>query len=440
MNIDQAYQKALDYIYSFVDYSRTRALTFSPEKFDLTRMFLLMEKLDNPQEKFPVIHVAGSKGKGSTAAMMASVLKAAGYRTGFYSSPHLQNFTERIQINGIEIPQTEIVKLVDYIKPIVAQIEQITTFEIITALGFMYLAQQEVDIAVIEVGLGGRLDATNVVTPLISVITSLSLDHTKVLGNTLEEIAFEKGGIIKTGRPVVSAPQKTEAEAVLRTLALERQAQFFQAGQDYKIESIEKRMDCQTVRVNSGEQGEHFYNLSLLGDHQLDNAVTAYTTLMRLKTFGFDLPDEAIKTGFETVSWPGRFEILSRNPWVIIDSAHNPDSAARLAKTIDDYFYGKTVILVFGVSEDKDIHGMLDALCPKVDLIVATESFHPRAMAADELAEIVKMHQVPVTAFDTAEDALDFAISKTETQDAVIITAGSIFIAAAIRDIWLKNQ
>ncbi len=216
-DIDEAYQKALDYLYSYVDYSLTRNLRYSPDKFNLGRMVELMDRLGNPHSQYPVIHIAGTKGKGSISALIASSLQAAGYKTGLYTSPHLQDYTERIQVNRQQIPQEELVTLLEEIKPHAEQIERITTFELTTALGFLYFARQKVNAAVIEVGLGGRLDATNIVNPLVSIISSLSLDHMAVLGDTLALIAGEKAGIIKPGRPVVLAPQREEARARGRT-------------------------------------------------------------------------------------------------------------------------------------------------------------------------------------------------------------------------------
>ena len=204
-DIELAYNQALDYLYSFVDYSLTRNLTYSPEKFDLGRMVELMKNLGDPQRAYPVIHIAGTKGKGSTAALIASALQAAGYKVGFYTSPHLQDFTERIQVNQTPVSHATLTALVEEIKPQVAKTERLTTFELTTALAFLYFQRCKVDIAVVEVGLGGRLDATNIVTPLVSVITSLSMDHMAVLGDTLPKIAAEKAGIIKPGRPVVLA-------------------------------------------------------------------------------------------------------------------------------------------------------------------------------------------------------------------------------------------
>ncbi|NLF51132.1 MAG: bifunctional folylpolyglutamate synthase/dihydrofolate synthase, partial [Leptolinea sp.] len=218
---ETTYQKNLDYLYKFVDYSLTRNLEYSPEKFNLNRMRMLANELDNPQTAYPVIHIAGTKGKGSTAAMIASILMAADYRTGFYISPHLVDFAERIQVNNLPIPHGAFNRLVEQVKPVVEKIGRLTTFEITTAIAFEAFRRQEVDVAVVEVGLGGRLDSTNIVDPALSVITSLSLDHMKVLGDTLEKISAEKAGIIKPGKPVVSAPQHPDALSVIERQAAE---------------------------------------------------------------------------------------------------------------------------------------------------------------------------------------------------------------------------
>ncbi len=239
MDTEKAYNLALDYLYSFVDYSLKHASELAKADFNLDRMFALMESLGNPQKKYPIIHVAGTKGKGSTSALCASALIASGYKVGLYTSPHLEDYVERIQVTGEPISHGEMVELVEEIKPAVAKIPMLTTFEITTAIGFLAFARAGVDAAVIEVGLGGRLDATNVVTPKVSVITSLSMDHTAVLGDTLGKIAGEKAGIIKEGVPVVSSPQKEEALKVLLRVAGEKNAPLSLVGRDFEFELVE---------------------------------------------------------------------------------------------------------------------------------------------------------------------------------------------------------
>src|SRR5687768_6610516 len=261
-----AYNQALDYLYSFVDYSLKHISELAKAEFNLDRMFALMEELGNPQEKYPIIHVAGTKGKGSVAALCASALKAAGYKTGLYTSPHLWDYTERIQINGDPISHEQLIELVEEVKPAVATIPKLTTFEITTAIGLLAFAKNDVNAAVIEVGLGGRLDATNIVTPHVSVITSLSYDHIAVLGNTLAQIAGEKAGIIKQGVPVVSAPQAAEALEVLKLVARANNSLLVRVGTDVKFERLTSSLDGQSLSVQDDlRQSTLNIHLPLLG-------------------------------------------------------------------------------------------------------------------------------------------------------------------------------
>jgi dihydrofolate synthase/folylpolyglutamate synthase len=327
MDTEIAYNKALDYLYSFVDYSLKHSSELAKADFNLDRMFALMESLGNPQNKYPVIHVAGTKGKGSTSALCASALGAAGYKVGLYTSPHLEDYVERIQINGEPISHEQLVELVDEIKPCVAKTEKLTTFEITTALAFMAFAKSDVNATVFEVGLGGRLDATNIVTPKVSVITSLSYDHMAVLGDTLAKIAGEKAGIIKPGIPVVSAPQKDEALEVLLRVAKLMNVKLTLVGRDVKFEALSHSLDGQLLTVyglepalSGGEVSMVKLNIPLLGLHQLENAATAYAAL---KASGLNVSDDQIRKGFSQVKWRARFEVARRDPPVIFDSAQS---------------------------------------------------------------------------------------------------------------------
>ncbi len=433
-----AYQEALDYLYSFVDYSLTRSFHYTPEKFNLGRMVAFLQLLGDPHQKYPSIHIAGTKGKGSTAAMIASSLSAAGHRVGFYTSPHLQEYTERIQVSGQPIPSEELTALVEEVKPFVAQIQQLTTFEITTAIAFLYFARQNVDIAVLEVGLGGRLDATNVITPLVSVITSLSMDHMAVLGDTLPKIAFEKAGIIKPERPVVVAPQREDARQVLEKVAQERHSPLVEVGREYGYAPLSHSLDGQTFQVwkKGGEPLE--LSLPLLGLHQVENAVTAYAALQAAKEQGVRVTDADICEGLRAVTWPGRFEVLRRDPPVIVDSAHNRDSARRLREALDDYLPGQPVVLIFGASEDKDLEGIFSELMPRVSRLVATQSIHPRAMDASRLVALAEQHGCPAEAVIPVEQAITAAL-QLAGKDAAVVATGSLFIAAAVREIW-KNH
>jgi dihydrofolate synthase / folylpolyglutamate synthase len=441
-----AYQVALDYLYSFVDFSLTHSSRLAQEKFDLGRMFALLKLLGDPHRAYPVIHVAGTKGKGSTSAMAASCLQAAGYRVGLYTSPHLQEFTERIQVNGQLITPGDLAALIEEIKPSVAQVERLTTFEIATALGFLHFARQKVDAAVIEVGLGGRLDASNVVTPLVSVITSLSLDHMAVLGDTLPKIAYEKAGIIKPGRPVVLSPQQPAAREVIEQVAAERGSPLLEVGRDFYFAPGAHSLDGQTFQVWKAGEPPLDLSIPLLGPHQAENAAVAYAALRTAREQGLQVPDAAIRAGFANVSWPGRFEVLHRDPLLIIDSAHNRDSARRLRQTLDDYLPGLPVVLIFGASEDKDIAGMFEELAPRISRVIATQSVHPRAAQAPDLVAIAARLGRPAEAVLPVEKALPAALKSAKEESArakapaVILAAGSLFIAAAIRDIWKKQE
>jgi dihydrofolate synthase/folylpolyglutamate synthase len=432
---DNQYDQALDYLYSFVDYSLKHISERAKAEFNLDRMFALMEELGNPQGKYPIIHVAGTKGKGSVAALCASALKAAGYKTGLYTSPHLWDYTERIQINGEAISHGQLIALVEEVKPAVAKIPKLTTFEITTALGFLAFAKNDVNAAVIEVGLGGRLDATNVVLPRVSVITSLSYDHMAVLGNTLAEIAGEKAGIIKEGVPLVSAPQTGEALEVLERIAKEKNSPFILVGKDVKFERVTSSLDGQELTINDQQSAVNL-KLPLLGAHQIENAAIAYAAL---QASGISISNEAIWEGFSQVQWPARFEVLRREPPVIIDSAHNRDSARRLRETLDEYFPELPVILIFCALEDKDITGILEELKPRLELVVATRADHPRAPSAEWMAEQVQRVGVPVEAVTPVDNALERALELAGTNK-LVLSAGSVAFAGEVSTAWRKRE
>ena len=428
MDAETAYNKALDYLYSFVDYSLKHTSELVKAEFNLERMFELMAALGNPQDSYPIVHVAGTKGKGSVSVMAASALHAAGYRAGLYISPHLQDFCERIQVGGEPISHGELAALVEEIKPAVARLPFITTFELTTALGFLYFAHRGVDAAVVEVGLGGRLDATNILTPLVSVITSLSYDHMAVLGNTLAAIAGEKAGIIKTGRPVVSSPQKDEALAVLEKVAAERHAPLTLVGREVTFETGEHSLDGQSLTIVN----RVILRIPLLGAHQVVNAATAYAAL---KASGLNVSDEAIQKGFAGVKWPCRFEVLRREPPVVIDSAHNRDSALRLRQALDDYFPGRSVVMIFCALEDKDISGMLVELAPRLEQVIATQADHPRAPSVEWIAGQVQQAGFPVEAVTPVAAALERAL-ELAGERMLVLTAGSVAFAGEVRTAW----
>ncbi len=432
VDVETAYQDALDYLFKFVDYSLTRNLKFSEEAFNLERMRTLAEFFGSPQFEFPVVHIAGTKGKGSTGAMIAAALQFSGYKVGFYSSPHLEDFNERIQINRQPISHARLVELVERIKPAAEANPHVSTFDLVTAACFLYFADEKVDIAVIEVGLGGRLDSTNVVSPLVSVITSLSMDHMKVLGDTLEKISFEKAGIIKPGRPVVASPQKPAALDVIKKIAAERGSPLTISSEKYPSEPLQHSLDKQNFRMQTAEGVWEEFSIPLLGRHQIENAVTAYAALQVIKSEGFNLTEEAIMSGFAQVEWPGRFEVISRQPLIILDSAHNRDSAIKLAQAIREYLQGRKIVYVFGASEDKDVTGMFAELLPGAEALIVTQSIHPRSYPADKLAELAQEYNCRKEVVVPLEAALARALQMIDGESAIVVT-GSIFVAAGGR-------
>jgi dihydrofolate synthase / folylpolyglutamate synthase len=447
----RTYQQALDYLYSFIDYSLQRNFTYTSANLDLRRVHAFLDLLGNPHRRYPVIHIAGTKGKGSVSAMMASALQADGYRTGLYTSPHLADFCERIRVDGKNIEPARLAEMVDRIEATMDKVPGLTTFELTTAIGFLFFAEEKVEAAVVEVGLGGRLDATNVVEPLVSVITSLSYDHTKILGNTLTEIAGEKAGIIKPGIPFVSAPQEAEAMQVLRAAAEQRGSPMVLVGRDWHFSPHRHSLEGQSFYIwPAGDQaiidqmlaqGQELewapaqFDIPLLGYHQVVNAAVAYAALRTASERGLRVTERGIRAGFQSVQWPGRFQVISRYPFVVVDSAHNRDSARKLRTALDDYFPLRRVVLLLGASDDKDIDGILDELLPRVARVVTTQTTHPRAAETEALAEKIRARGCPVEGVQEPAQALAQALRQTGRED-VLLSAGSVFLAAAVLAEW----
>ncbi len=423
-----AYQKALDYIYSFVDFERNHRMQFG---YDLRRVYELLSLLVDPHLKAHTVHIAGSKGKGSTAATVASILIAAGYKTGLYTSPHLIDFRERIQINGSPITEEEFGNLVQEIRPVVEGVNKqatygrLTTFEVTTSLAFLYFARKDVDFQVIEVGLGGRLDATNVVRPEVSIITNISLEHTDVLGYTLPEIAREKAGIIKAGVPVVSAPQRPEVEAVLEESASKVGAELIEIGRDVSYEVLSHSLDWQTILVK-GMVDDYELDFPLGGIWQAENVACAIAAAEILKKKGFSISRDSILSGASNTNWPGRFQIINRRPLVIVDGAHSPYSAHLLRLSLESYFPRKgKAFLVIGCSSDKDIGGIARELGPYFDYVLVTRSRHPRAMPEDLIAR--EFPTAVVEKMPAVADALGRSLLLAQ-EDGIICVTGSLYV------------
>lgn len=432
------YQEALDYIWGqakgLVNLEKATAPSRAP--YTLERMTALMDALGNPQNALRVVHVAGTKGKGSTAAIIEAVLRAAGYHTGFYSSPHLHDPRERLRQNGTMISEETFTTLANRLRPLFDSFIGTTTFEALTAMMLLWYAESGVEVAVIEVGLGGRLDATNLVTPLVSVITPLALEHTIILGDTIEEIAFEKAGIIKVGVPVVTATQRPAALEVLRRIANERHAPLTVAADEWQGTTRSVTLEGQYFDLQSTAEGEVGYtdlHLRLLGGHQQQNTIVALAALEKIKGI---LPwqEADLRQGLSTVQWYARVEVVSRHPYVLVDGAHTIESATALRVTLMDVFANQLppTTLIFGVSADKHPSDILEAFGSLGQQIIFTQSKHPRAAPAAELALQCGFSEGGAIITDSVAEALEVALQSTTDGDLIVAT-GSLFVAAEAR-------
>ena len=433
MPTDPQYQHALDYLYSFINYEAKPPPTVQHATFNLDRLRFLLAALDTPQTSWPSVVVAGTKGKGSTAAMIEAMLRAAGYRTGLFSSPHLHSWRERIQVNRALIGQADVVRLVDRLRPIVAalppELDAPTTFELATALAFCYFAEQRVEIAVLEVGLGGRYDTVNVVTPLVSVITPISFDHMATLGPTLHDIAGAKAGIVKPGVAVVSAVQHPEAAAVIAAEAALRAAPLYVAHAD-------ALHGPDTLLPYASQPTEA--TLGLRGSHQVENARVALGAAALLMALGWHISPPAQAAGLRDVRWPGRLEVLAEHPRIVVDGAMNGASATRLREALAAMPHQR-LILVLGTSADKDIAAIAAPLVPHADIVILTRSRHPRAASLANLAAVVApLMRGPVHLADDIPPALDLARQFAQPDDLICVT-GSLFVVAAARETLLPE-
>lgn len=438
------YSQSIDALLSLVDHERSlgprqKAIT------DLSRMEGFLERLGNPHRRAVTVHVAGTKGKGSTAALCDSALTAAGHRTGFASSPHIHHFRERVRLDGEPVSEDKFAVLVEQLWPLRAPEDPldgdgpVTLFEFLTGMAFQCFAQEGTAFQTIEVGLGGRLDATNVVTPGVAVITSISMDHTAILGDTIEEIAGEKAGIIKEGCTVVCAPQFPEAKAVVRGQAARKNAKLIEVGTDVTwngrgpLDSHSNGGSFGQGLTVMGRLGSYELTIPLMGAYQLENAATAVAALEALAESGHHVPRDAIAEGFARVSWPGRMEVLSRQPLVVADGAHNLYSMECLLDSLPRYLPHKRLILVAGFSRDKSVAQMVQRLCRDNPVVFATRSRHPRSLAPSSVARHFEESGIPATETASTGEALQLALEECGPDDLVLVT-GSLFVAAEGRE------
>ena len=428
------YEAALAYIDTFINSERSPDFSRQARFYNLERISRLLAQLGNPHRRLKVVHVAGSKGKGSTAALIASILTHADYKTGLFTQPHLITPRERCRINSRLISEIEFAQYVDRLKPSIEamteleSIGRVSFFEIYTALAFTYFADNAVDFAVVEVGLGGRLDATNVVDPLVSVITPISLEHTAILGDTHEAIAIEKAEIIKPNRPVVLAPQVSEAQAVFETVATDRDAPMDAVGRNIHLKRKDWNTNGQTLDLKTQSAYYPDLFLSLLGEHQAVNAATAIGCIERIRQEGHQVPRTSIYDGLKEARWAGRMQVVGQSPVILLDGAHSPTSVEALCKAIREVFRYQRLILVVGLMRDKDLQAIGQVLCPFADEIITTQAFdNLRVVPAKEIAGAWSETGTILHVCPSVGEAIPLAQSIATTSD-LICVAGSIYI------------
>jgi dihydrofolate synthase/folylpolyglutamate synthase len=429
------YIESLRYLYSLADFERSGRFS---SRVDVAPVLALLHELDDPHFGRVTVHIAGSKGKGSVAAMVESMLRAAGLRTGLFTSPHLHRFPERIQIDVAPVSQEDFAEGLTEVRAAVERVNKqmpdrpIVTFDALTALGFLLYRKYDVQAQVIEVGLGGLLDSTNVFeTKECAVITNIGLEHRDILGDTIPEIARQKAGIIVPNCPTIMAPQRESAAEVIREVAKEKGSSLTEVALACNLRRDSFGSESQTFRLRTPKTGYQI-KLPLLGKHQLDNAATAVLSVEALAKSGVEIGEEAVKQGLETVKWPGRVEVIKRRPLIVVDSAHTADSARSLRDTLLEYLRVDRATLVVGTMGDKDLEGVASAIEPAALRVIATQADHPRALAADKVAQIFRAHSIETYVEPKLGAAIDMATSLSTGSDAVVIL-GSIALAGEAR-------
>ncbi len=421
-----------------MNYEEARAYlenyTWSKSRNGLVRMKELMNRLGDPHKGLRFVHVAGSNGKGSTCAMLASVLKVAGYRTGLYISPHIEDFRERIQLNGENIPEDRLTEITGRLRSAVESMEgHPSWFEMVTAVAFCYFLEEKCDIVVLETGMGGEFDCTNIIdAPEAAVLTNIGLEHREFLGDTLKEIAGTKSGIIKPGCIAVAYDNQPEVRAVIERKARECAVPLVFADPS-EVRLTGRNLDGQKFEWKGGE-----YHLPLHGEHQLRNVSVVLETVRALRMQGWIIPDEAVRQGLADVHWPARFEILSRKPLFILDGGHNKQCAQAAAESIREYLPDDKVTLLIGIQEHKDYMGVLDTLLPVTEKCCCVTPPGGKGLPAAELAEIIIGRGVPAVSFESISEAVRCCMDE----DNPVLAFGSLYTAGEIRTEYrrLQNQ
>ncbi len=432
MSFCTAYQETIEYLFGLQKHGI---------KLGLSNSIRLLDLMDAPHRSFRSVHIAGTNGKGSTAAFITGMLQAAGYRVGLYTSPHLISFTERMRINGVQITEAKVVELAQRVRecasrPVPGAGTSVPTFfEVTTAMAFTWFAEEQVDLAVIEVGMGGRLDATNVITPLLSIITNIDLEHTEFLGTTLELIAAEKAGIIKQGVPVVTGVVQPEVVAVLERVAAGKQAPLYRLGKDFAPENVAAGR-TQVFDYRGRRSSCRALEIGMLGRYQVDNACLAMAAAEVLYEAGVVVDEAAMRRGLEQTRWEGRLERVAQRPDIFLDGAHNPASAKQLATAIRDMKPSyQRLVLVVGILGDKDHAGILSQLAPLADVVIVTKPNYSRAMDIEALAAVVRQQHGSVETAGTVAAAIALARQRAASEDLVLIT-GSLYVVGDARAVF----
>jgi len=416
-------------------------------KFNLENITVLMERLGRPDRAYPSIHIAGTNGKGSTAAFLEAILRNAGFRTGLNTSPHLERINERIRIAGEEISDARFAELFTRILAVIEELlaegklrAHPTYFECVTALAFEAFARERVEFAVVEVGLGGRLDATNILAPVVSVITRIDFDHENFLGHSLREIASEKAGILKAGVLAVFAPQQPEAGEVLGAKAEELGCRVVETVKAFRVIREEMQNGCVRAEIEERATGSQIALApQLAGRFQLENALNAAAAATLLQERKYRISDENIAQGIAAAQWPGRIEKLQSSPDVYMDGAHNPGAARELARFMEDNFAGRKVYLVYAAMRDKAVDEVTGLLFPHAEEVIFTEARTPRAISAAQLQEIAGHHATRHSAISDAEQAVQAALAKASPRDVIVIT-GSLYLVGQVRQAWRQAR
>ena len=425
------YTEAIEYIQNTSKYGNNTGTK---------RVEKILDILGNPHKDLKCIHIAGTNGKGSITSMITSILIESGYRVGMYTSPYIEDFEERIQINRENISKDDLAYYTTIVSEAIEKVVSMgwgypTEFETITCIMFLYYSKKQIDYAVIEVGLGGKSDSTNVIKPLVSIITSISYDHVSILGNTIEEIASEKAGIIKENVPVILYPQQQGAYKVIEKTCKEKGSKLIQIDENliYHIPNEDFNKSYQLLQIKTNKD-EYKVQLSLLGSHQRMNCAVAIYTIEELMDRGIKITKEDILRGLSNVKWPGRLEMLKSNPLVVLDGAHNLDGITKLQESVEHYFRYKKLVLIIGILSDKDVEKMIEIITPMADKIIAVTPNSYRGKTAQELIKIIEKHNKNCEALDEYKEAYIKALDYCDNEDMILI-CGSLYMIGDMRKI-----